>query len=178
VGSIISLLTKDVAMPVAEIPELTAKSAETQSSPWAKAVLCGLIGTTIVTLAWGCLRAYTSVLETRNLRLVVAALLWTLGILVPVYGWVSDWVLKAGFIRALPINLFVSVLGALHVLGGDWLACALAHKHLVWWDGVTLTALVITAGMPLGLYRRMVKVIDECFKDFQKYGSKADKSQR
>jgi len=165
-------------MPVAEIPQLTDKSAETQSAPWGKAVLCGIIGTTIVTLAWGYLRAYTNVLDTRNLRLLVAALLWALGILVPVYGWVSDWVLKAGFIRALPINLFVSVLGAIHVLGGDWLACSLARKHLVWWDGVTLTALLITAGMPLGLYRRMVTVIDECFKDFQKYGSKTGKSQR
>src|SRR5437588_1035627 len=137
-----SLFTEDITMPIAELPQLAEKPAETQSLPWGKAIVCGILGTTIVTIAWGCLRAYTEVLETRNLRLIVASVLWTFGIILPVYGWVSDWVLKASVLQAFPINLFASALGVIHVLGGDWIAATLSDKKLASLDGVSLTALL------------------------------------
>src|SRR3954469_11355614 len=132
---------EDMTMAIAEIPPLAELPTETRSLAWGKAIVCGILGTTIVTIAWGCLRAYTEVLETRNLRLIVASLLWTLGIILPVYGWVSDWVLKVSVVRAFPINLFASALGVIHVLGGDWIASNLSDKKLGSWDGVSLTAL-------------------------------------
>src|SRR5437879_788795 len=95
VDSMGSLFAEDITMQIAEMPQHAEKPAETQSLSWGKALVCGILGTTIVTIAWGCLRAYTEVLEIRNLRLLVASVLWMFGIILPVYGWVSDWVLKA-----------------------------------------------------------------------------------
>jgi hypothetical protein len=55
----------------------------------------------------------------------------------------------------------------IHVLGVDWIASTLSDRKLVWLDGVSLTALLVAALLPIGLYRRIVPVIDEACKHFR-----------
>ena len=127
--------------------ELPADRGSSEAGVSASLFAVALISACCAAIAWGLIRAYTSLFDVLNVRVFVGSAVLVLPLfLIPALAFsLSGW--RRMLVLVIPIMAMVPV------AGGEWLGMALSGQPIVWqkfnlvWLGLGIT---VTAGIACG----------------------------